>query len=94
MIKLSALLTTAGAIPFLVCLSAVPAGAASLVTFVSGKGADTGTCENPHHPCRTFQFAIKQTSAGSEVKALDPADYGPMTIKQSISITGVRWSQH
>jgi hypothetical protein len=89
MTKLSARLITAGAPLFLSCLDAVPAGAASPVTFVSGKGADVGACKNPQHPCRTFQFAINQTSAGGEVKALDPADYGPMTIKQSISITGV-----
>ncbi|MGI8569167.1 MAG: hypothetical protein ACR2KT_08935, partial [Methylocella sp.] len=32
------------AAPFLACLGAAPALAASPVTFVSGKGADTGDC--------------------------------------------------
>jgi hypothetical protein len=72
------------------CLGgAGPAQAASSVTFVSGKGTDSDTCESPAKPCRTFQFAIGQTSAGGEVKALDPAHYGAMTITKSISITGV-----
>jgi hypothetical protein len=39
--------------------------------------------------CRTFQFAVNQTAAGGEVKALDPADYSPVTINKSISIAGV-----
>jgi hypothetical protein len=77
------------AILFLACLGAVPAQAASLVTFVSGSGADKGACDSASKPCRTFQFAIKQTSAGGEIKALDPANYGPLTVTQSISITGV-----
>ena len=78
------------AILFLACLGAVPAAAASLVTFVSGSGTDKGACDSASRPCRTFQFAVKQTSAGGEVKALDPANYGPrVTITQSISITGV-----
>jgi hypothetical protein len=32
---------------------------------------------------------LGQTSPGGEIKALDPAPYGPMTITNSISITGV-----
>ena len=79
----------AGALLALPFLGAAPARASSPVTFVSGKGADTGTCASPAAPCRTFQFALGQTSAGGEIKALDPAPYGPVTITNSISITGV-----
>ncbi|HTV34397.1 MAG TPA: right-handed parallel beta-helix repeat-containing protein [Methylocella sp.] len=59
------------------------------MTYVSGKGIDTGTCTSPANPCRTFQFAVDASIAGGEVKALDPAYYGPVTITKSISITGV-----
>jgi nitrous oxidase accessory protein NosD len=68
---------------------ASPANALSAVTFVSGKGTDAGTCASPATPRRTFQFASGQTSPGGEIKALDPADYEPMTITKAISITGV-----
>jgi hypothetical protein len=87
--KLLSPLAIAGVILSLPWLGAAPAEALSTVTFVSGKGTDTGACATPAHPCRTFQFAIDQTSAGGEVKALDPADYGRMTIIKSVSITGV-----
>jgi hypothetical protein len=79
----------AGALLSLPCLGAAPALASSPVTFVSGKGADSGTCASPANPCRTFQFAVGETSPGGEIKALDPAPYGPVTITHSISITGV-----
>lgn len=69
--------------------SANPASAASAVTFVSGKGTDSGTCANPANPCRTFHFAIGRTSPGGEIKALDPANYGGVSITQSVTITGV-----
>ncbi len=82
-------LVIAGIILTLSCLAAAPAQASSFVTFVSGKGTDTGSCADPAHPCRSFQFAIGQTNPGGEVKALDPAHYGAMTIDKSISISGV-----
>lgn len=65
------------------------AQALELVTFVSGKGVNTGTCGKAANPCRTFQFAVNNTSLGGEVKALDPAEYGPIVITKSISISGV-----
>jgi len=79
----------AGALLALPCVGAVPAQAASPVTFVSGKGTDAGTCDSPAEPCRTFQFALGQTSPGGEIKVLDPADYRAVTIAKSVSITGV-----
>jgi hypothetical protein len=89
MSKLFSPLSIAGALASLSILGAAPALALSSVTFVSGKGIDTGNCADPAHPCRTFQFAFGQTSPGGEIKALDPAPYGPVTITHSISITGV-----
>jgi hypothetical protein len=85
MLKLSSWL----AIAFFTFLGATPALALSPVTFVSGEGTDSGTCASPATPCRTFQFALGQTSPGGEIKALDPAHYGGVTITNSISITGV-----
>jgi hypothetical protein len=59
----------------MICLGAAPARAATPITYVSGKGADSGNCSSPAKPCPTFQFAVNQTAVGGEVKALDPADY-------------------
>ena len=63
--------------------------ALSDVTFVSDKGTDAGACDSPAAPCRSFKFALGQTSSGGEIKALNPADYGGVTITRGISITGV-----
>lgn len=73
----------------LLLLGVTPAFAISHVTFVSGKGTNTGTCASSATPCRTFQFALGLTSPGGEIKALDPASYGRLTINKSISISGV-----
>jgi hypothetical protein len=59
--KLSTSLSAAGIILALSILDAAPAGALSYVTFVSGKGIDS--CASPATPCRTFEFAIKETVA-------------------------------
>src|SRR4029077_2586943 len=67
-------------------LSAVPAHARGR-TFVSGTGTDSGACTRVA-PCRTFTFALTQTAAGGEIDALDPADYGAVTITKAISIQG------
>ena len=82
-------LAAARALLALPCLAAAPALAAAPVTFVSGKGTDAGTCASPANPCRSFEFALGQTSPSGEIKALDPAHYGGVTITNSISITGV-----
>jgi hypothetical protein len=79
----------AGALLALPCLAAAPALAAAPVTFVSGKGTDAGTCASPANPCRSFEFALGQTSPSGEIKALGPADYGSVTITKSVSISGV-----
>jgi hypothetical protein len=55
-------------------------------TFVSGAGSDSGSCVLTA-PCRTFAYAITQTSAGGEITILSSAGYGPATITQSITIS-------
>jgi hypothetical protein len=79
----------AGAVLSLACLGAAPAWAAAKVAFVSGKGTDVGDCLSPAMPCRTFQYASRQIPTFGEVKALDPAGYGNITILDSITLTGV-----
>jgi hypothetical protein len=68
------------------CLATVPARALNDHTYVSGKGADTGGCFTPATACRTFAFAIAQTAASGTIIAIDPANYGPVTINKSIGI--------
>lgn len=89
MSKLPSPLAIAGLLLTLTCLAGAPAGAASLITYVSGKGADTGNCKNPANPCRTIKYALSRTSPFGEIKALDPANYASATITRSVSITGV-----
>jgi hypothetical protein len=79
----------AGALVIVTCLGSAQCEARP-VTYISGKGADMGICDPATAPCRTFQYAVNQTAAGGEVKALDPANYYPVTINKSITITGVR----
>jgi hypothetical protein len=62
------------------------AEAAASRTFVSGLGADTGTCGRSA-PCRSFAYALTQTASGGEITVLDSAGYGPVTIAQSVTIT-------
>ena len=72
-------------------LAATDATAGGQRSFVSGSGADVGTCTLTA-PCRTFGYAITQTNSGGEVIVLDSAGYGPVIITQSVSIitpTGV-----
>ena len=89
MLKLSFSSVITSAFLSLTFLGATPALALSALTFVSGKGVDSGTCALASTPCRTFQFALAQTRAGGEIKTLDPASYGGLIINKSISITGV-----
>jgi len=71
---------------FSLCLAIVPAEATVDHTYVSGKGTDTGGCIDQATACRTFAYAITQTTASGEIIVIDPADYGPVTITKSISI--------
>src|SRR5262252_7696506 len=57
------------------CLSAVPAQAQAMRTFVSGSGKDGNPC-TATSPCQTFQRALAMTLAGGEISALNSANYG------------------
>jgi hypothetical protein len=87
MLKRVSFLVIAAAVAILACL--VDAAAQPLVTYVSGRGADSGSCDSQAAPCRTFQYAVDHTEQFGEVQALDPANYGPVTINVPVSITGV-----
>lgn len=58
-------------------------------TWVSGVGTDTtnAVCSRTE-PCATFQHAISLTAAGGTVTALDPGDFGALSITQSVTIDG------
>ena len=57
-------------------------------TYVSNsEGDDTTQCSRTA-PCRTFAVAISKTAAGGEIDALDPGEFGPVTITKSITIDG------
>jgi hypothetical protein len=72
----------AGVIVFAIASS--PALAANR-TFVSGVGTDTGTCPITT-PCRTFAYALTQTSPSGEIVVLSSAGYGAVTINKAVSI--------
>jgi IPT/TIG domain/Right handed beta helix region/NHL repeat len=62
--------------------------AATSRTFVSAStGSDSNTCTRAA-PCLTFAAALKNTSAGGEIDVLDPGDFGPVTLTESITIDG------
>lgn len=69
------------------CIGSVHAQAAAL-SFVSVKGTNSGNCSLPTAPCRTFAYALGQTTAGGEIRALDAGNYVPTSIKKSITISG------
>jgi hypothetical protein len=78
-----------GVIGFLPCLVEAACAQQTLVAYVSGSGVDSGICDSPSSPCRTFQYALEHVSDFGEIKTLDPANYGPVTIDRAVSITGV-----
>jgi hypothetical protein len=57
-----------------------------MATYVSGSGSDSNPCLVTS-PCRTFQAALALTLPGGEIYVLDTADYGPLSIKQAVTIT-------
>lgn len=60
-------------------------------TFISGLGNDSNASTNCPRtsPCRTLKGAYPVTQSGGDIIALDPAEYGPLTITGPISILGV-----
>ena len=81
----------AAALALAVSLPAVSAQAQAPRTFVSAAGSDSNPCSFAA-PCRHFQAAVNATIEGGEVDALDPAGYGPITIRLAITIEGQGWS--
>jgi hypothetical protein len=73
-------------------LIAAPAQAQVVQTFVSAAGSDSNNCADVTTPCLHFQNAVNATAPGGEVVALNPADYGPITINQAITINGQGWA--
>jgi hypothetical protein len=65
-----------------------PASAGAL-SYVSVSGVNTGDCANPKQPCRSIAYAVTQTTAGGEIKALTAGDLGSATISKSLTLTGV-----
>jgi hypothetical protein len=82
----------AAALALAATLPAVPASAQVARTFVSAGGSDSNNCANVATPCRHFQTAVTATAPGGEVVALDPANYGSMTINHQITINGQGWA--
>jgi hypothetical protein len=65
-------------------------GPTAIRTYVSGLGNDGNTaasCPRPK-PCRTLAAAYGVTQKGGEIIALDPGEYGPITITGPVSIFG------
>jgi hypothetical protein len=57
-------------------------------TWVSGTlGNDANPCTRAA-PCLTFAAALALTTPGGEIDVLDPGDYGPLTVTQSVTIAG------
>jgi hypothetical protein len=77
----SAVIATA----FVGFLSTSPALAQATGTWVSGVGDDVNPCSRTA-PCKTFAGAISKTAVNGEIRCLDPAGYGAVTITKSITI--------
>lgn len=63
------------------------AAPARAITFASGRGADAANCGSVAAPCRTLQQAVNVAPPGGYVVLLDAADFGPVHIQKSISIS-------
>ena len=61
-------------------------------TYVSSIGSDTNDGTRPH-PCATFLGAYIDTAVGGTISVIDKGDYGPLTIKHSITIDGASGQQ-
>jgi Right handed beta helix region len=66
-------------------LAVAPSRAQNARSFVSGHGSDANNCTLAA-PCRTFAAAFAVTNPGGAIGALDPADYGTLTITRAISL--------
>jgi hypothetical protein len=80
----------AAALALAVTLPAAPARAADR-TFVSASGNDSNPCTITL-PCRGFQAAYMAVAANGQIDALDPGNYGQLTITGPVSIEGHGWA--
>jgi len=73
----------------LLCAAGLPLSAAAQATrtWVSGVGDDANPCSRTA-PCLTWAGAISKTAAGGEIDALDPGDFGAVTVTKGITISG------
>jgi hypothetical protein len=77
-------------VTILVLTFASLAHATSSRTWVSGSATamdSPNTCTRTA-PCATFAYALTQTTAGGEIDALDPGDFGLVTIDRAVTIDG------
>jgi hypothetical protein len=72
-------------------LVAAPALAAAGRTFVSAAGNDSNPCTITL-PCRNLQAAYNAVAPNGEVEALDPGNYGSLTITGPVTIQGHGWA--
>ena len=73
----------------LLAVSAAGLGLAdNALSWVSSGGNDANACTRSA-PCRTFAGAMTKTSDGGAIHAVDPANYGVVTVDRSITIEGV-----
>ena len=79
------ILTALTALAAVAMLCAASASAQALHTWVSGVGNDANPCSRTA-PCLTFAGAFAKTATYGEISCLDPGEFGPLTITQSITI--------
>jgi hypothetical protein len=80
----------AAALALAATLPAAPAQAAGR-TFVSAAGSDSNPCTITL-PCRNLQAAYNAVAANGQIDALDPGNYGALTITGPVSIEGHGWA--
>jgi Right handed beta helix region len=74
----------------LTLLAAVPALAASDLTWVSHSGSDVLGCGLTANPCRTFQYAYNNVTpfSGGIIEAMDAGEYGTVNVISPVTIDG------
>jgi hypothetical protein len=80
----------AAALALAATLPIAPAQAAGR-TFVSAAGNDSNPCTITL-PCRNLQAAYNAVAANGQIDALDPGNYGSLTITGPVSIQGHGWA--
>lgn len=83
---MSALIKCLFGLILIVCVPVKPALAAQISSWVSAAvGNDGNSCANSA-PCRTFEHALSQTTAGGTISVRDPGDYDDVVITKSVTI--------